>query len=176
MDGCGQQLQRLSLLDEEKRYLSCLDKDRRHLLVEEEKQRVAALRRLQIESEQFRFFEDQLRCQELANQKGEEAGLKVINFIRHALGNFRRSKEDLWVWFLLQMETKVPEVTDGSCLSQQSIRDGVQSQWADRNRNRPPAAISQSAASLAGVHSEYTEAPAALRIMNPGSVGFYENA
>ncbi|XP_037546913.1 AMSH-like protease [Nematolebias whitei] len=131
VDGCGQQLQRLALLDEERRYLSHLDKDRRHLLVEEEKQRVAALRRLQIESEQFRFFEDQLRCQELANQKGEETELK--------------------------METKVSEVTDGSCLSQQPIRDGVQSQWADRNRNRLPAAISQSAASLAGVHSQRVE-------------------
>lgn len=161
MDGCGQQRQRLSVLDEERRYLSHLDKDRRHLLVEE-KQRVAALQRLQIESEQFRFFEDQLRRQELANQKGEETGLKVMAFIRHALSRFRSPKDDSWVWFLLQMETKVPEVTDGSCLSQQPIRGAVRPQWADRNRNRnwPPTPISQSAASLAGVHSEYIQAPA----------------
>ncbi|XP_017296239.1 AMSH-like protease isoform X2 [Kryptolebias marmoratus] len=121
VDGCGQQLQRLSLLDE----------DRRRLLLEAEKQRVAALRRLQIESEQFRYFEDQLKRQELANKRGEEAGLKV--------------------------ETKVPEVTDGSCLSQQPIRGGVRPQGADVNRNRPPVAISQSEASLAGVHSQRVE-------------------
>lgn len=45
--------------------------------MEEERQRVAALRRMQIESEQFRYFEDQLRRQELANRRGEEAELKV---------------------------------------------------------------------------------------------------
>ncbi|XP_038155644.1 AMSH-like protease isoform X2 [Cyprinodon tularosa] len=66
VDGCGQRLQRLTLLEEDRR---------RILLLEEEKQRVAALRRMQIESEQFRYFEDQLRRQELANKK-EEAELK----------------------------------------------------------------------------------------------------
>ncbi|MGH0115481.1 UNVERIFIED_CONTAM: hypothetical protein FKN15_024811 [Acipenser sinensis] len=44
-------------------------------LIEEEKQRVTQLRRLQIESEQFRFFEDQLRRQDLASRK--EAGPNV---------------------------------------------------------------------------------------------------
>uniref|UniRef100_A0A8C6LEK7 STAM binding protein like 1 n=1 Tax=Nothobranchius furzeri TaxID=105023 RepID=A0A8C6LEK7_NOTFU len=78
--------QRLSLLDEERRRLS---------LLEEEKLRVAAQRRMQIESEQFRYFEDQLRRQELASRR---------------------------------METKVPEVTDGSCLSQHPNRDVVLSQ------------------------------------------------
>lgn len=68
VDGCGQQLQQLSLLDKDRRRL---------LLLEEERQRVAALRRMQIESEQFRYFEDQLRRQELANRRGEEAELKV---------------------------------------------------------------------------------------------------
>lgn len=68
VDGCGQQLQQLSLFDRDKKQL---------LLLEEEKQRVAALRRMQIESEQFRYFEDQLRRQELANRRGEEAGEKV---------------------------------------------------------------------------------------------------
>lgn len=66
--GCGQQLQQLSLLDEDRR---------RFLLLEEERQRVAALRRMQIESEQFRYFEDQLRRQELANKRGVEAEQKV---------------------------------------------------------------------------------------------------
>lgn len=66
--GCGQQLQRLSLLDEDRR---------RFLLLEEERQRVAALRRMQIESEQFRYFEDQLRRQELASKRGVEAEQKV---------------------------------------------------------------------------------------------------
>ncbi|XP_029953869.1 AMSH-like protease isoform X2 [Salarias fasciatus] len=122
VDGCGQQLQRLSLLDD----------DRRRGLLEEERQRVATLRQMQIESEQFRYFEDQLRRQELANRRGVEAGLK-------------------------QAETKVPEVTDGSCLSQQPIRDSDRSQRADQNRNRPPAPISQPAATLAGVHSQRVE-------------------
>uniref|UniRef100_A0A3B4Z252 STAM binding protein-like 1 n=1 Tax=Stegastes partitus TaxID=144197 RepID=A0A3B4Z252_9TELE len=35
------------------------------------------LRQMQIESEQFRYFEDQLRRQELANRRGEEAEQKV---------------------------------------------------------------------------------------------------
>ncbi|TMS21899.1 AMSH-like protease [Larimichthys crocea] len=70
VDGCGQQLQRLSLLDEDRR---------RFLLLEEERQRVAALRRMQIESEQFRYFEEQLRRQELANRRGEEAEQKTQN-------------------------------------------------------------------------------------------------
>uniref|UniRef100_A0A673BPK8 STAM binding protein-like 1 n=1 Tax=Sphaeramia orbicularis TaxID=375764 RepID=A0A673BPK8_9TELE len=111
VDGCGQQLQRLSLLDEDRR---------RFLLLEEERQRVAALRRMQIESEQFRYFEDQLRRQELASRRGEE-------------------------------------VTDGSCLSQQPIREGVRLQGADPNRNRPSAPVSQPAATLAGVHTQRVE-------------------
>ncbi|MBN3285860.1 STALP protease, partial [Polyodon spathula] len=45
-------------------------------LIEEERQRVSKLRKLQIESEQFRFFEDQLRQQDLASRK-EETGPKV---------------------------------------------------------------------------------------------------
>ncbi|XP_070847519.1 AMSH-like protease isoform X2 [Chaetodon trifascialis] len=119
VDGCGQQLQQLSLLDEDRRRL---------LLLEEERQRVAALRRMQIESEQFRYFEDQLRRQELASRRGEEVEPKV--------------------------GTKVPEVTDGSCLSQQRIRDGVRSQGADPNRNRQPTPVSQPAATLAGVRTQ----------------------
>ncbi|KAM7381021.1 hypothetical protein PAMA_012046 [Pampus argenteus] len=122
VDGCAQQLQHISLLDEDRR---------RFLLLEEERQRVAALRRMQIESEQFRYFEDQLRLQELANRRGEEAEQK--------------------------MEIKVPEVTDGSCLSQQQIRDRVRSQAADPNRNRPPPPISQPATTLAGVHAQRVE-------------------
>ncbi|XP_076616851.1 AMSH-like protease isoform X2 [Chaetodon auriga] len=122
VDGCGQQLQQLSLLDEDRRRL---------LLLEEERQRVAALRRMQIESEQFRYFEDQLRRQELASRRGEEAEPKV--------------------------GTKVPEVTDGSCLSQQRIRDGVRSQGVDPNRNRQPAPVSQPAAALAGVRTQRVE-------------------
>ncbi|XP_063338454.1 AMSH-like protease isoform X2 [Pelmatolapia mariae] len=117
--GCGQQL---SLLDEDRR---------RFLLLEEERQRVAALRRMQIESEQFRYFEDQLRRQELANKRGVEAEQKV--------------------------QTKVPEVTDGSRLSQQPIKNSIRSQGADPNRNRPPAPVSQPAATLAGVQSERVE-------------------
>ncbi|KAM3859709.1 AMSH-like protease [Diretmus argenteus] len=122
VDGCGQQLQRLSLLDEDRRRLS---------LLEEERQRVAALRRMQIESEQFRYFEDQLRRQELANRRGEEAGQKA--------------------------ENKVPEVTDGSCLSQQPNRDNGRSQGADPNQNKPPPPISRPAATLSGVHTQCVE-------------------
>lgn len=120
-DKCDQQLQRLSLLDD----------DRRRGLVEKERQRVATMRQMQIESEQFRYFEDQLRRQELANQRGVEAGHKI--------------------------ETKVPEVTDGCCLSQQPIRDSDKSYWADQNRNRPSGPINQPAATLAGVHSQRVE-------------------
>ncbi|XP_024120771.1 AMSH-like protease isoform X2 [Oryzias melastigma] len=122
VDGCGQQLQQLSLLDEDRR---------RVLLLEEEKQRVAALRRMQIESEQFRYFEDQLKRQELANKKEEEAELKVA--------------------------AKVPEVTDGSCLSHQPIKGRLQSQGADLNRNRAPPSVSQPAATLASVHGQRVE-------------------
>lgn len=56
---------------------------------------------------------------------------------------------------ILQAGSKVPEVTDSSCLSQQRITDGVQRLGADPPRNKPPAAVSQLATSLAGVHSEY---------------------
>ncbi|XP_072229709.1 AMSH-like protease isoform X2 [Leuresthes tenuis] len=113
-------------------HLALLDQDRRRLLLlEEEKQRVAALRRMQIESEQFRYFEDQLRRQERANRRAEEAELKL--------------------------ETKVPEVTDGSCLSQQPIRDATRSQGADPNRSKPPVGASQPAATLAGVNSQRVE-------------------
>ncbi|XP_061564754.1 AMSH-like protease isoform X2 [Cololabis saira] len=119
VEGCGQQLQRLTLLDGE----------RRRLLLEEEKRRVAALRRMQIESEQFRYFEDQLRRQD--TRRGEEAEPKG--------------------------DTKVSEVTDGSCLSRQPIRDGVRPQGADPNRNRLPPAVSQPAATLAGVHTQRVE-------------------
>uniref|UniRef100_A0A8C6NQD7 STAM binding protein like 1 n=1 Tax=Nothobranchius furzeri TaxID=105023 RepID=A0A8C6NQD7_NOTFU len=104
---------------------------RRLSLLEEEKLRVAAQRRMQIESEQFRYFEDQLRRQELASRRVEEAEPK--------------------------METKVPEVTDGSCLSQHPNRDVVLSQGLNQSQNRPPAAINQPAPSLAGVHSEYID-------------------
>ncbi|XP_035001651.1 AMSH-like protease [Hippoglossus stenolepis] len=120
LDGCGQQLQCLSLLDEDRR---------RFLLLEGERQRVAALRRMQIESEQFRYFEDQLRRQELANSR-EEATQKA--------------------------ETKVPEVTDSTRLSRQPISDAVRSQGVDPNRNRP-APISEPAATLAGVTSQKVE-------------------
>lgn len=68
VDGGNRQLQQISLVDKDRRRL---------LLLEEEKQRVATLRRMQIESEQFRYFEDQLRRQELANRRGEKAELKV---------------------------------------------------------------------------------------------------
>uniref|UniRef100_A0A3B4UPD0 STAM binding protein like 1 n=1 Tax=Seriola dumerili TaxID=41447 RepID=A0A3B4UPD0_SERDU len=103
---------------------------RRVLLLEGERQRVATLRRMQIESEQFRYFEDQLRRQELANRRGEEAEQKVSLDIT---------------------------VTDGSCLSEQPIRESIRSQGADPNRNRPPAPISQPAATLAGVHTQRVE-------------------
>ncbi|KAK1794534.1 hypothetical protein P4O66_010778, partial [Electrophorus voltai] len=51
---CGEQLQRLTLLEEERR-------------------RVAQLRKMQLESEQFRYFEDQLRRQEQANRREDSA-------------------------------------------------------------------------------------------------------
>lgn len=105
-EGCGQQLQRLSLL-------------------EEERQRVAQLRRMQLESEQFRYFEDQLRRQELANRR-EEAG------------------------------PKVPEQTDGSCLSQQTAKNHVRVH-PDPSRNKPPPPTAKPAGALTGVHNPRVE-------------------
>lgn len=61
--------------------------------------------------------------------------------------------------FVLQVQTKVPEVTDGSRLSQQPIKNSIRFQGADPNRNRPPAPVSQPAATLAGVQSQYTVTP-----------------
>ncbi|KAK5880674.1 hypothetical protein CesoFtcFv8_021558 [Champsocephalus esox] len=130
--GRGLQLERLSLLDQDRgRGLQMEDRGRgdrgRGLMMEEERRRVVALRRLQIETEQFRFFEDQLQRQELANRRAEEVGLKPDN--------------------------KALEVTDRSSLSQQPIRGSVPSQGAEPIRNRPPAPVSQSNGSLAAVHS-----------------------
>ncbi|XP_056153457.1 AMSH-like protease [Lampris incognitus] len=122
VDGCGQQLKRLSLLEQDRHRLS---------LLEEERQRVAALRRMQIESEQFRFFEDQLRRQEIANRRGDEAEQKA--------------------------EHKVPEVPDGSCLSQQPIPNHVRSQGADSNKNKQPNPVNRTAATLAGVQIQRIE-------------------
>lgn len=120
VEGRGQQLQCVSLLDEEKQ--------RRRQWLEEEKRRVADLRRMQIESEQFRFFEDQLQRQELANQRTEGAEPKVA--------------------------LKGPDVTDGSCVSQQPIRASVQPQGAGPNRAAPVP----SAAGLAAAHTQRGDA------------------
>lgn len=100
VDTCGERLQKMSLM-------------------EEERQRVAQLRKMQIESEQFRFFEDQLRRQEMASRRDEAV-------------------------------PKVPEQTDGSCLSQ-TPRNHVR---LDPNRNKPAAPIPKPAATLAAVQSE----------------------
>uniref|UniRef100_A0A8K9XYG2 STAM binding protein like 1 n=1 Tax=Oncorhynchus mykiss TaxID=8022 RepID=A0A8K9XYG2_ONCMY len=103
VDGCGQQLQRTSL-------------------VEQERLRVAQLRRMQMEAEQFRYFEDQLRRQELANRRDEAVA-------------------------------KVPEQTDGSCLSHSS-KNHVR---LDPNRNQPFLPSSKPAATLAGIHTQLVE-------------------
>uniref|UniRef100_A0A9J8CRB3 STAM binding protein like 1 n=2 Tax=Cyprinus carpio TaxID=7962 RepID=A0A9J8CRB3_CYPCA len=49
----------------------CSERLQKMSLLEEERQRVAQLRKMQIESEQFRYFEDQLRRQELASRRDE---------------------------------------------------------------------------------------------------------
>lgn len=127
VEGCGQQLQRVSLLDSEshnRAYLLEGGTKSRAFLLEggtqnqalllddqtrwlEEKRRVEELRKRQIESEQFRYFEDQLHRQELANQRAEP-----------------------------QVALKVSDVTDSSCVSQQPIRANVQPQGAGPNRTR----------------------------------------
>ncbi|KAJ8396046.1 hypothetical protein AAFF_G00025780 [Aldrovandia affinis] len=104
-EGCGQQLQRLSLL-------------------EEERQRVARLRRMQIESEQFRYFEDQLHRQELANRKEEAL-------------------------------PKVPEQTDGSCLSQPP-KNHVRLD-PNRNNRSQPVPVNKPAATLGAIQSQRVE-------------------
>ncbi|KAJ8284838.1 hypothetical protein COCON_G00036880 [Conger conger] len=101
-EGCGQQLQRLSLL-------------------EEERQRVAQLRRMQIESEQFRFFEDQLRRQEQANRKEEAV-------------------------------PKVPEQTDGSCLTKNHVRLNP-----TRNDRSQPVPVNKPAATLGAIQNQRVE-------------------
>ncbi|XP_024913935.1 AMSH-like protease isoform X2 [Cynoglossus semilaevis] len=121
VDGCGQQLQRMSLLDEDRR---------RFVLLEGERQRVAALRQMQIESEQFRYFEDQLRRQELANRRGQVEQM---------------------------VESIEPKTTDGTDRSQRPIRDSVGPQEAGPNRKRPPVSVSQPAATLAAVHTHRVE-------------------
>ncbi|XP_077057297.1 AMSH-like protease isoform X1 [Siphateles boraxobius] len=103
VDTCGERLQKMSLM-------------------EEERQRVAQLRKMQIESEQFRFFEDQLRRQEMASRRDEAV-------------------------------PKVPEQTDGSCLSQ-TPKNHVR---LDPNRNKPAAPIPKPAATLAAVQSQRVE-------------------
>ncbi|XP_029701179.1 AMSH-like protease isoform X1 [Takifugu rubripes] len=110
LDGGGEQLQKVPLLDKDQRWL---------LLMEQEKQRVASMRRLQVESEQFRYFEDQLRRQELASQRGGE----------------------------------VSKMTEGTCLSQQPIRDAVGPKMEAVGRNR--AAPVHYGATLAGVHTAH---------------------
>lgn len=101
VDMCSERLQKMSML-------------------EEERQRVAQLRKMQIESEQFRYFEDQLHRQELASRRDEAV-------------------------------PKVPEQTDGSCLSQ-TPRNHVR---LDPNRNKPAAPVPKPAATLAAVQSEW---------------------
>uniref|UniRef100_A0A672P7D4 STAM binding protein like 1 n=1 Tax=Sinocyclocheilus grahami TaxID=75366 RepID=A0A672P7D4_SINGR len=91
-------------------------------LLEEERQRVAQLRKMQIESEQFRYFEDQLHRQELASHRDEAV-------------------------------PKVPEQTDGSCLSQ-TPRNHVR---LDPNRNKPAASVPKPAATLAAVQNQRVE-------------------
>uniref|UniRef100_A0A673K1G2 AMSH-like protease n=1 Tax=Sinocyclocheilus rhinocerous TaxID=307959 RepID=A0A673K1G2_9TELE len=103
VDMCSERLQKMSLL-------------------EEERQRVAQLRKMQIESEQFRYFEDQLHRQELASHRDEAV-------------------------------PKLPEQTDGSCLSQ-TPRNHVR---LDPNRNKPAASVPKPAATLAAVQNQRVE-------------------
>lgn len=117
-EGRGQQVQRAPLLAD--------DSEGRGQWLEAERQRVAELRKRQIESEQFLRFEEQLQRQERANHKTEQ-----------------------------QVAQKVPDVTDGSCVSQQPIRASAQPQGAGPNRTR--AAPVQSAAALASDHSPRVE-------------------
>lgn len=142
----GRQLQQLSLLDGD---------GQRLLLLEKERQRVAALRRLQIETEQFRYFEDQLRRQELANRRGDGAEPQVTLRPNPPSGVGALFSQRPACVCVPQVGIKVPEVTDGSCLSRQPIADGQQPQRAGPHGNKAPATVGQLAASLAGVHSEH---------------------
>lgn len=128
-EGSGEQLQRASLLTEDPGRRALLSADGsggRGQWLEAERQRVAELRKRQIESEQFLRFEEQLQRQEQANQR--EAP---------------------------QVALKMPDVTDGSCVSQQPIRASAQPQGAGPNRAR--MAPVQSAAAFAAMHSPRVE-------------------
>ncbi|XP_031416758.1 AMSH-like protease isoform X2 [Clupea harengus] len=94
--GCDEKLQRLSLM-------------------EEERQRVAQLRRMQLDAEQFRYFEDQLRRQEQASRRQDETPTAPSS-----------------------ASAKEPEQTDGSCLSQGS-KNHVRLD-PNRNKTSPPSA------------------------------------
>uniref|UniRef100_A0A8C9ZBU0 STAM binding protein like 1 n=1 Tax=Sander lucioperca TaxID=283035 RepID=A0A8C9ZBU0_SANLU len=73
----------------------------------EERQRVAALRRLQIQSQQFQYFEDQLRRQELANRRAGEAEPKVTLGTTVTLINIRRSYNHVFLEGLAQHLHKI---------------------------------------------------------------------
>lgn len=75
--------------------------------LEAERQRVAELRKQQIESEQFLRFEEQLQRQEQANHRETP-----------------------------QVALKGPDVPDGSCVSQRPIRGSAQPQGAGLNGSR----------------------------------------
>ncbi|XP_014830549.1 PREDICTED: AMSH-like protease isoform X3 [Poecilia mexicana] len=55
-----------------------------------------------------------------------------------------------------QLQTKVPEVPVGCCLSKQSIKSSIYSQRVDPNRNRP-VTVTQPVAALAGIHNKRVE-------------------
>ena len=117
--GCDEKLQRLSLM-------------------EEERQRVAQLRRMQLDAEQFRYFEDQLRRQEQASRRQDETPTTPTPAPSSA-------------------SAKEPEQTDGSCLSQGS-KNHVRLD-PNRNKTSPPSANNavpqvKPAPTLAAVQSE----------------------
>lgn len=98
-EGSVERLQRVSLLAE--------SSGGRGQWLEAERQRVAELRKRQIESEQFLRFEEQLQRQEQANHRETP-----------------------------QVALKGPDVTDGSCVSQRPIRASAQPHGAGQNRTR----------------------------------------
>ncbi|XP_061561244.1 AMSH-like protease isoform X1 [Phycodurus eques] len=120
-----------------------LDEERRGPL-EAERERVAAMHRSQLATEQFAYFEEQLTCQEAAKRRGEVAG--------HQQLDWPEVLPRPWCKPNIRLDERCANHDNRTArLSRQPIGDGVGLVGAVPNRTtRPP--VSHSAATL---HAAY---------------------